>query len=380
MSNDQNPKFSTSPFKASPGLRPPSPRQERAIRKELLPPYVLGREAGRGVILFFYGADTFALQQELKTLKQNFSNIEQLEIDSEASDSDLRSRLQEVLEAQGLFAKEKLVILKDTVNKLGDLPITENYLSEKLSALPASITMVFAQIEPPDKRLRFFKKLAGLAKLKEFSEPSPDQLGAWIENNLKKEKSKIEETARKLLLQKYSDEYSLWQVRNDLSKLILLAGDGKTITREMVRESIKSNISQNVFDLTNLVAEGKVAEAVFLLQEMAEAPIQMVGALASQIRSLLMIKDLEGQSPEEIAKILGWKAGRVWINQKLSRKFSQEKLIQLLSDLKAIDYRLKTSEEPPKLLLTLFIQKTSPHIQSLLKVDNNFQSDKINSS
>ncbi len=45
------------------------------------------------------------------------------------------------------------------------------------------------------------------------------------------------------------------------------------------------------------------------------------------------------------------------IVSKLAKQFTQEKLIRFLADLQAIDLRLKTTEEPPKLLLSLFLQK-----------------------
>ena len=142
-------------------------------------------------------------------------------------------------------------------------------------------------------------------------------------------------------------------------------GGGKIAFAD-VRDLVMPNISQNVFQLTNLFAEGRGREAVSLLEKMMSAPqasdlksqtIQIIGGLASQIRSLLLVKDLERETPSKIAEILSWKEGRVWINSKLAKKFTKEKLLGLMRDLRALDLRLKTSEEPPKLLLSLFLQK-----------------------
>ena len=142
-------------------------------------------------------------------------------------------------------------------------------------------------------------------------------------------------------------------------------GGGKIAFAD-VRDLVMPNISQNVFQLTNLFAEGRGREAVSLLEKMMSAPqasdlksqtIQIIGGLASQIRSLLLVKDLERETASKIAEILSWKEGRVWINSKLAKKFTKEKLLGLMRDLRALDLRLKTSEEPPKLLLSLFLQK-----------------------
>ena len=78
------------------------------------------------------------------------------------------------------------------------------------------------------------------------------------------------------------------------------------------------------------------------------------------MQAFLLVQSFQNESPSRIAATLGWKEGRVWINQKLAGKFAGKILVGMLRDLQAIDRRLKTSEEPPKLLLTLFLQKASP--------------------
>lgn len=292
--------------------------------------------------------------------------VEELELSSETDDSNLRSKLQEFLEGQGLFSLKKLVVLRNCLNQIHKFPGAQAYLEEALPKLDAKTTVAFVQTESTDKRLRFFKKLQGVAKVTEFITPTGKALETWIINWLKKEDWKIENEALADFSSRLGEGYTLWQVETELRKLLLASFESKLITADLVRKVVVRNTNQNIFDLTNLVAEGKIAAAVRLLEEIVSSAaisevkpqiIQIVGALASQLRSLLLVKELEDHEPREIAKILGWKEGRVWINSKLAKKFEREKLIRLLQDLKAIDFRLKTSEEPPKLLLTLFFQK-----------------------
>lgn len=275
-------------------------------------------------------------------------------------------RLQELCESQGLFGDDKLVILQDTLNELHKYHQAEGYLEATLEKVPANVVLVFAEKQPPDKRLRFFKKLQKLAKVKEFSIPIGKILESWIKNKLQDRGFQIEKAALERLVSLLGEDYTLWQISEELEKLRLFFPQDKVITEDQVRQIVSPNITQNVFELTNLVAEGQIVLAVSLLEQMVKGGavaeiktqiIQIVGALASQIRSLLLVKDLENVPADETAKILGWKPGRVWINLKLSKKFTSARLKHLLQDLKAIDYRLKTSEEPAKLLLTLFFQK-----------------------
>ena len=324
------------------------------------------------MIHLYYGRDTFSLDLEIKKLKDSFpkTGIEELVLQNQ-TDGELRGKLQESLESQGLFSTSKLVILRNFLASIHKLPVTEAYLSAALKGVSKEITVVFVQDESCDKRLKFYKSLQKLAQVREFSVPTGKDLAVWIKNYLAAQSFEMETGALSefinLLGADTEEElHDLWQVSQELEKLMLLKFADKKIATADVRAIVKPNISQNIFALTNLFAEGKAGEAVTLLEKMIGAGpvaelktqfLQTIGGLASQIRSLLLVKDLDGQSSGEIASTLNWKEGRVWINSKLARKFTREKLIRLLTDLKALDLRLKTSEEPPKLLLTLFFQK-----------------------
>lgn len=316
------------------------------------------------MIYLYHGSDTYTLLEELKKLKSKFSMVEELSITSELSDADLRSKLQEVLEGQGLFAAKKLVILRNVIDKVSKFPKSDEYLESIIAASQSDLTIAFVQTEDFDARRSFFKKLNQTAKIKEFPVPEGRLLVTWIKKYLEKRDCQIEQGALGKFIELLGEEYDLWQVASELEKLTLYSPS--PIRAEMVAKIISRNLSQNVFDLTNSFAEGKTGEATRILErligrgpvsELKSQAIQLVGALASQIRSLLLVRELENVETAQAAKILGWKEGRIWVNRKLAKKFSTEKLQQLLEDLRAIDYRLKTSEEPPKLLLALFLQK-----------------------
>lgn len=328
------------------------------------------------MILFYYGEDTWTLEREIKNLKADFENkysrsgIEELILQNQ-SDEELRSRLQESLESQGLFSTRKLVILKNFLGEINKSPLAEEYLLKKLPTVGETVEVVFEQSEDFDKRLKFYKALQKPVMVREFVVPAGRDLEVWIKNYLAAQNFEMPRDALVEfvnLLGGNTDEqlYDLWQVSQELEKLMLWTFSQEIITADDVRAIVKPNITENIFSLTNLFAEGKTGEAMRLLEKMiGDGPaaelktqfIQIIGGLASQIRSLLLVKDLESQSSGQIVKTLNWKEGRVWINLKLAKKFTKEKLLNLLTDLRALDLRLKTSEEPPKLLLTLFFQK-----------------------
>lgn len=333
------------------------------------------------MIQFLYGEDTFTLALELRKLKASFlqkhkaAAVEEINITDDIADRDLRIKLHEVLEAQGLFAKEKLIIFRDVLDKIGQYSLSQEYLLGPSLTPPheggeeggREVTVVFVQQEKFDKRSKFFKFLQKSAKAKEFALPREDKLKSWIREQLGTKGFEIEPSALAELTGRFGEPYSLWQVTSELEKLMLYSNIEKKIGQNEVKDIIAPNLNYDVFSLTNAIAEGQATEAVKILEELVEEGttqqktqiIQIIGALASQIHSLLLVKNVSG-SPQEIAKILGWKEGRVFINTRLAKKFTTEKLKKLLSDLKQIDLRAKTSDEPIKLLLTLFIQKARP--------------------
>ncbi len=324
------------------------------------------------MILLYYGQDTWSLNLELKKLKEKFLTshpegaIEEIVCDPQLTDELLRQLLQQTLLNLGLFSKNKFVLIRGILEEISNLKNSEAFLSDNLEKLGKNITVLFLEPGVFDKRLKLFKKLQKIATLKEFIVPQDKALVAWIQKRVADMDCEIAPEACGELISRLGEQVTLWQIENELQKLMLFARESKTITADQVRELVATSVIYDVFALTNLVAEGNVAKAVAVLERMVTGAnpleqktqiVQIIGALASQMRSLLLVKSLEGQSTTQIAKTLGWKDGRVYINLKLSAKFSEQKLIQSLKDLKAIDFRLKTSEEPPKLLLSLFLHK-----------------------
>lgn len=325
------------------------------------------------MIHLWFGEDTFSILQELTALREKFVQknseavIEDLEFSPETEDEDLRTNLQRLFGNQGLFSRNKMIILRNFLGEINQYPLAQDYLFQNLENFSPLHTLVFFEEELVDKRLKLFRQLQKIAKVKEFVVPVDKALKTWINQYLEKWGFKITEPGVENLLRRLGEDYNLWQVDGELQKLILYSWSTKIIEGSAVQQIVPQNITQNIFNLTDLVAQNQIPQALTLLEQMIGAVqtsdtktqiIQIVGALAFQIRSLLLVKDLaEQHSQAEIARFLDWKEGRVWINLKLAKKFTKERLIGLIQNLKAIDFRLKTSEEPPKLLLALFFQK-----------------------
>jgi DNA polymerase-3 subunit delta len=79
----------------------------------------------------------------------------------------------------------------------------------------------------------------------------------------------------------------------NVEKLIDYAGKRASITEEDIQAAIKRTKADPVFDLTNAVADRNLAQSLFYTQALLEAkwhPLQILSALANQMRKLLVAK------------------------------------------------------------------------------------------
>lgn len=319
------------------------------------------------MIHLLYGADTYSLSEELNRQKADFKRraprgvIEDLAAASD--DSEFLARLQGVFQNQGLFGSEKFIIIRDFLDLAAKMPRSESFLSPQINSLPNGYEVIFAEAGDVDTRRVFFKQLKKIATLTEFTIPEGKEYYRWIEKRARGAGFKFENG----VLEKFP-VFDLWQAASELEKLMLYKAESKFITASDIATLVRPNLGENVFNLTNLFAEKRAREAVRTLNQLLAAgpayelknqAIMIVGALAGQIRSLLLVKSLQDKTNDDLAATLGWKPGRVWINRRLAAKFEEVRLARMLRDLHAIDMRLKTSEEPPQLLLALFLQKAA---------------------
>ncbi len=79
----------------------------------------------------------------------------------------------------------------------------------------------------------------------------------------------------------------------NVEKLVDYAGKRDTITEEDIQAAIKRTKADPVFDLTNAVADRNLAQSLFYTQALLDAkwhPLQILSALANQMRKLLVAK------------------------------------------------------------------------------------------
>lgn len=249
-----------------------------------------------------------------------------------------------------------------------------------LTDLPSSYFLVFEQTKRPDRRLSAVKKiLAFPIEVVEFKLPHGRELDSWIVNELKKEGAVIDKKALDLLaiylgrdlfeekkaggkVLEIKEAFDLWQVHNELNKLISRT---KNIQVEDVQALVRPKVPEKIFELSDEIIKGNKKQALQILENLITASagdekseiIRIVGLLSEQFRGLITVGSLAvKKNQQEIASLLNWTPGRVFMNLKLAKNLSQLKLKNYLSGLLAVDKLLKTSDSNPRLLLAMFVQ------------------------
>jgi DNA polymerase III subunit delta len=93
--------------------------------------------------------------------------------------------------------------------------------------------------------------------------------------------------------------FDLRTFAQNLEKLIDYTGDRPEITSEDVQHVLQRTRNDPIFELTNAVADRNLAQSLFYLQTLLGAdwyPLQILTALANQVRRLLVAKDFAGSS------------------------------------------------------------------------------------
>jgi DNA polymerase-3 subunit delta len=148
---------------------------------------------------------------------------------------------------------------------------------------------------------------------------------------------------------------NLADLSQELAKLVLFAGEEKTITPSLVRQLASHSRTHTIFALVDAIGQkdaGKRLSALNQLLDLGEVPPKVLGMLARQLRLLMRYKEAgPGASPATMAGSLNLPPG---VLRKLGQQaalFSLPALKSHLHLLHQADLHLKTSTGTPRFWL-----------------------------
>jgi DNA polymerase-3 subunit delta len=333
------------------------------------------------MIIFLYGEESFLSAQKLKDLKNKFlqkvdpSGANYLVVDG--AKTNLR-QIHDHLSSGVLLAKKRMVVIKN---------LSDNQSSSLFKKLPQTLKPyqdindpnVIVIIENKSERdllAKFKKPLFELLKTQPYTQhnkrlTSP-QLNAWIQNYLRQRNTTINFQALELL--KIFLGNDLWQISAELNKLIhyktsQLKKEKQTskniivIQKEDVENLIAASAEVSIFALTDAIGTKNQTQAFRLLEKHLVSGVNeqyLLTMIIRQFRILLQIKESieDGLTSQQIISQLKLHPFVAQKGVMQSRRFTVEKLKQIITELIKIDYQLKQGLTNFSSALNLLFLKT----------------------
>lgn len=325
--------------------------------RKLERPFSLTTMTNTPHIYLWHGEDSFSMHKELVRWKETFSqkytglNVQTIDPDEDIPQVELITILHNLFSVDSLFGAIKLIIIKNLLSdhKKNIRMITE-MLTPLLQTLTDSTFLIFFQTEPI-KNHALFETLKALAKekkvmLKEFFPPSLEKLPQWISEYGKANGVEIHtkvclELARgshPLLFEtKKEGELNLWQLTNELNKLISFVYPKKVITEAHVQDLLSYEKEFEIWKLISAILTSDKEVALLLLEKRISGKAKSLQAnemrlilslLSRQIRKLLLIKRAHEPNIQKLSHTLGWPRNQTYAVLKQAEKTSAEELIR----------------------------------------------------
>jgi len=269
-------------------------------------------------------------------------------------------RVNEVIdlaETLPFFSERRLIILENT----GFFKNASEELAAYLKELPETTHMIFVESEI-DKRNKLYKAVQSYGRAVELGKQDEATLLRWVASGVKRENKQIaEQTIRHFLAKVGTD---MENIQKELEKLFCYTMERDVITIEDVETICTTQITNQIFDMVNAVAEKKQKKALdyyYDLLALKEPPLKILALLNRQFKLLLEVKilDSQGRSRKEIAEKAGLNPFVVSKYQVQAKAFSKETLRQILEESVDIEECVKTGRLTDLLGVEIFIMKYS---------------------
>lgn len=286
---------------------------------------------------YFYGEDLYEIQKAIENLvTQKQATVTWLAAIEVMKNRDWRDRL---AAGPSLFEK-KVTVLRD-VSVLPSSIQTE--LSQFLKTNDLADLLIWDSVTP-DKRTALFKTLKTNAR--EYKYPEDQVLIKQLQALATEQEGSIEPSAAKLLLERVGKNG--WRLRSEMARLLL---QSETITKDLIEQEIPPSPQAEIFRTIEAMAagQGKLAvQQVLDLLQTGQSEFYILSMMAYQFKTLYLVKT--GQSGA--AKLHPYVVQK---SEALTRRFSANQLLDILTRILAVDVAIKQGKMEPRTGLTMTV-------------------------
>ena len=259
----------------------------------------------------------------------------------------------DLAETLPFFAERRLIILENTEFFKSSSAELADYLKE----MPDTTHMIFIESEV-DKRNKLYKAVQNKGRAVELGRLDDDSLFRWVAGNIKRENKNISEKTVRHLLSKVGTDME--NIQKELEKLFCYTMGKDSITIDDVETICTTQITNQIFDMVNAVAEKQQKKALqyyYDLLALKEPPMRILFLLARQFKLLLEVKtmDQKGYGRKEIADKTGIAPFAVGKYQTQAKAFQTKELRNIIEDSVETEECVKTGRLTDMLAVEIFI-------------------------
>ena len=263
----------------------------------------------------------------------------------------------DLAETLPFFAERRLIIMEDTGLFKSASPELADYLKE----MPDTTSMIFIESEV-DKRNKLYKAVQNKGRAVVLGRQDEATLVRWVAGSIRRENKDVSENTVRYLLAKVGTDME--NIQKELEKLFCYAMNKDSITSEDVEAICTTQITNQIFDMVNAVADKEQKKALqyyYDLLALKEPPMRILFLLARQFKLLLEVKvmDQKGYGRKEIAEKTGINPFVVGKYQTQAKSFQTKELRTIIEDSVETEECVKTGRLTDTLGVELFIVKYS---------------------
>ncbi len=234
----------------------------------------------------------------------------------------------------------------------------ERALAEYIPLVPDTTVLVLLVDEVLEGNSALLKASQEYGKVIQSTLPKGVGLENWIAKRAKSIGVAIQPEAVTMLANFIGSQLRL--LANELDKLAMYVGESAVITVEDVRKLSAQVQEARIFDFTDALAQRDRTQALDILHDLladGEPPLKLISMITSQVRSLLLVKEL-AQKGLRVAQISSTLGIVPFVAEKALRqvgKFSTSQLEASYRQLLETDAALKRSRMTPEMALDLLV-------------------------
>lgn len=312
------------------------------------------------MLIFLYGPDTYRSKRKLSEIIEEYKKVHRNGLSLVFFDGgDLKlASLKEAIRQTSIFDEKKLLIIS---NVSANQDFKEKFLKNSEFFESLKDTVLFYEEDEIPAKDKFFAFLKNKAKVQNFQLLQGENLKKWVRQELAGFKAEISPEALTKLVDSVGSD--LWQLSNEINKLVSFREKERKINLEDVELLVKPKIETAIFKTIDAIAQKDKKQALLLIHrhlKKGDNPLYLLSMINFQFRNLLAVKDLmERRQPYgAILKAVKLHPFVVKKSYYQAQKFTLAELKKIYRKIFQADLDIKTGKVNPETALDLLIAET----------------------